>query len=116
MGIRGDLKGIIQLKVTKDGKPAGSYYATVGPKEVGYTEGEHSKPDFEITIADEDFVSLVSGKIDPMQAFMGGKVKIKGNLAIGMKLSNLAQKDRMKVAKEAFKIMEMEVPPQLSKL
>jgi putative sterol carrier protein len=36
---------------------------------------------------DADFMDLVSGKIKPQAAFMGGKMKIKGNMAKAMKFN-----------------------------
>jgi len=53
-------------------------------------EGVHGKPDCTITISDEDFVNLITGKANGQQLFMGGKLKISGNMAMAMKLSQLS--------------------------
>ena len=44
------------------------------------------KPDVTITMKDEDFVALAYGNLDPMQAFMGGKLKISDNMMLAQKL------------------------------
>lgn len=36
-----------------------------------------------------NFDKLINGKLNPMMAFMGGKMKIDGDMSIAMKLSSL---------------------------
>jgi len=36
-----------------------------------------------------DFIALVTGKLDGMSAFMTGRLKIEGNMAVAMKLRNI---------------------------
>jgi len=45
--------------------------------------------DCAISIKDGDFVLLMSGKLNPQQAFMQGKLKIQGNMMLAQKLSLL---------------------------
>ncbi|KAJ3153420.1 hypothetical protein HDU86_005250 [Geranomyces michiganensis] len=45
-----------------------------------------TKPDIVISISDKDFVDLASGKLNGQKAFMGGKLKIKGNMMLATKL------------------------------
>merc|ERR1712232_682996 len=52
-------------------------------------EGAHGKPDCTVTISDQDFVNLITGKANGQQLFMGGKLKISGNMAMAMKLEVL---------------------------
>ncbi|NLN71096.1 MAG: SCP2 sterol-binding domain-containing protein [Chloroflexi bacterium] len=47
-----------------------------------------SNPDLTIKADAEDGVNLLRGKLDPMQAYMLGKIKVFGDLALGMKLIN----------------------------
>merc|ERR1712137_206310 len=56
----------------------------------GVTEGEDGKADCTVTVSDEDYVNLISGKANGQQLFMGGKLKISGNMAMAMKLSQLS--------------------------
>ena len=53
------------------------------------SDGE--KPGVTITMKVEDFVALASGNLDPMQAFMGGKLKISGNMMLAQKLGPILE-------------------------
>jgi len=45
----------------------------------------------QITVGTDDFVQLMTGKLDPMSAFSQGKVKLDGNMALAMKLQTLVK-------------------------
>ena len=42
-----------------------------------------------IIVSKEDFAKLTSGDLNPMMAVMSGKVKIKGDMGVAMKLQSL---------------------------
>ena len=52
------------------------------------TLGASAKPDCTLTLADEDFLSIMTGKLNAQQAFMQGKLKVAGNMALASKVSN----------------------------
>ena len=51
--------------------------------------GEGAKPDCTVTIADADLVAMAEGRLSGMSAFMGGKMKIKGNMGLAQKFGAL---------------------------
>ncbi|KAK6735224.1 hypothetical protein RB195_018416 [Necator americanus] len=59
--------------------------------------GQEEKPvEIEINIKDSDFMSIAAGKLKPDQAFMQGKMKLKGNIAKAMKLKTLLDPKMLK--------------------
>lgn len=42
-----------------------------------------------VTCAANDFLNITSGKMNPQMAFMSGKLKIKGEMALAMKLQKI---------------------------
>jgi putative sterol carrier protein len=52
-------------------------------------DGSAENPNITITMASTDFVDLATGKLDGTMAFMSGKLKIKGDMGLAMKLQNI---------------------------
>jgi len=49
---------------------------------------EDKEADCVVTINEENFKSLVTGDLNPMMAFMSGKIKLKGDMGVAMKLQS----------------------------
>lgn len=47
------------------------------------------KPEVTIIVNDNDVIDLIVGKLNPQRAFFQGKVKIKGNMGLALKLTSL---------------------------
>ena len=50
---------------------------------------ENKEADCTISMKPEDFSALISGDLNPMGAFMSGKIKVDGNMGVAMKLQGL---------------------------
>jgi putative sterol carrier protein len=81
------VNAIYQFNVTGD--EGGHWWvdATKAGGEVG--EGENQNAKCTITMSDSDFVDLVSGKLNGQMAFMTGKLKIKGDMGLALKLGSV---------------------------
>jgi len=55
---------------------------------------EDGSADATISVDFEDFQNLAAGKLDPMMAYMSGKLKVVGDMAVAMKLQQLFSKLR----------------------
>lgn len=58
-------------------------------KDAKVFKGSPSKSDVTLTMKDQDFQDLFTGKANGQQMFMSGKIKFKGNMGLLMKLSDL---------------------------
>jgi len=83
------INGIFRFDVkNKDNKKA-TWIIDVKNGQGAVSTDENAKGDVTITIGDEDLVGVMLGKLNPQQAFFQGKLKIKGNMALAMKLKEL---------------------------
>lgn len=53
---------------------------------------EDKDADCTIGVSMDDLQAMMSGQLNPMSAFMGGKIKVKGDMGIAMKLQSLFKK------------------------
>ncbi|MBP2678200.1 MAG: putative sterol carrier protein [Deltaproteobacteria bacterium] len=51
-------------------------------------EGEVPSPNCTITMAEADFLDLVSGKLNGQMAFLTGKLKVAGDMGLALKLGS----------------------------
>ena len=77
------------LCFTIKGDKGGTWSVEIRNLELNITEGEHEKPDILVTMKDNDFVNFINGKLNGQMAFMTGKLKVKGNMQLAMKLNKL---------------------------
>jgi acyl dehydratase/putative sterol carrier protein len=91
------VKGVFQFNLkTKDGQTV-VYTADLKNKPGQVKQGtiDGVKPDCTLTVADEDYFDISTGKINAQQAFMQGKLKISGNLMLSQKLSLIQQSSKL---------------------
>ena len=73
-----------------DAEDGGQYHINLkdgSPPDVG--AGAPENPNITITMKPNDFVDLATGKLDGTMAFMSGKIKIKGDMGLAMKLQSV---------------------------
>jgi 3-hydroxyacyl-CoA dehydrogenase/3a,7a,12a-trihydroxy-5b-cholest-24-enoyl-CoA hydratase len=57
------------------------------------SEGKVGKPTCNLALSESDFMDMVSGKADPQKLFMGGQLKISGDIMASQKLTFLTEID-----------------------
>ena len=83
----GDLRARFQFRLT--GQDGGDWVVTVANRECVVTEGVVEKPDVTIGMDASDFVKMVNGELQPVVAFMQGKIKLQGDMNLAMKVQEL---------------------------
>nr|XP_003463865.2 hydroxysteroid dehydrogenase-like protein 2 isoform X2 [Cavia porcellus] len=72
------------------GKDGGTWFLDLKSKGGNVGHGKPSdQADVVMSMSTDDFVKMFSGKLKPTMAFMSGKLKIKGNMALAIKLEKL---------------------------
>jgi NAD(P)-dependent dehydrogenase (short-subunit alcohol dehydrogenase family)/acyl dehydratase/putative sterol carrier protein len=62
------------------GPAGGEWYVTIKGGTCEVKTGEHAQPTTTIMMSDEDFLNLINGKLNAMQAYTSGKLKIHGDI------------------------------------
>jgi putative sterol carrier protein len=81
------LHAVIQFDITGDG--GGIWRAVITDGELSVVEGAVPAPDLTITACARDYVDISTGALNEQLAFMTGRIRAKGNLALAMKLPRI---------------------------
>lgn len=86
------VNGVFLYNITKNGKTAKQW--TMDLKQGAVYEGPAKTGTVvqtTVTVSDEDFVQMATGKLNAQAAFMKGKLKVTGNILLAQKLGPLLQ-------------------------
>jgi putative sterol carrier protein len=78
---------VLAFNITGEG--GGQWVARIQEGTLALEEGTAADPDMTMMASDENFLAMVNGDLNPVTAFMQGKVKIKGEASLAMKLNKL---------------------------
>jgi putative sterol carrier protein len=81
------VKAVIQYDITGDG--GGSYHVTIAEGTCTLAEGTAASPNLTLTMGAQDWLDMVTGKLNAQMAFMGGKLKLKGDMGLAMRLAGM---------------------------
>jgi putative sterol carrier protein len=74
-------KGVdVIFQYSISGTDGGDWTVTVKDGTCEVTPGKAEKPTCTLKMADNDFLDMISGRLDPMKAFTSGKLKIDGDV------------------------------------
>ena len=71
------------------GENGGLYWVKVADGQAETGKGTVDSPNMTLKAAADDWAAMVNGDLNPMQAFMTGKIKIQGDMGLAMKLQSL---------------------------
>jgi putative sterol carrier protein len=71
------------------GDNGGEWYVKLADGKADVGTGKADAPNITITVSDENWLSIVSGKLSGQTAFLTGKLKIQGDMSLAMKLQNI---------------------------
>jgi putative sterol carrier protein len=83
----GNTKGTIQFDLS--GADTGKWYIKIADGAATSGQGEVESPNLTMLADSSDFVKIFTGGLDPTAAFMAGKLKIKGDMGLAMKMQTM---------------------------
>ena len=82
------IDAVIHFKFT--GEEVGDWNVVIKDGKVDVAQGVPSKqPNMTLTADSNDYIKIITGELDGMQAFMQGKIKLSGDLNLAMKLMQM---------------------------
>lgn len=81
------INAAIQFDLSGDG--GGAYWMEIDDDGVKTGEGNIDNAKMTLRATADDFVNMIGGTLNPMQAFMTGKIKIQGDTGLALKLMPL---------------------------
>ena len=79
----------IQYDITGD--QGGTWHAVIKDGTCTVTPGPAATPNLTLTMSSQDWLDMVGGKLSGQMAFMSGKLKLKGDMGLAMKVGGLFQ-------------------------
>ena len=70
------------------GREAGVWHMRVHDGTMDYGQGPAENPSATISADSDDWLNILGGALDPVSAFMGGKIKIQGDMGLMMQFQN----------------------------
>jgi len=80
----GDLEAVIQFNLSGEG--GGDWAVTISEGSCSVSREVVENPKLTLSALASDYLDIITGKVNAMSAFAEGKVKLRGDLALAMKL------------------------------
>jgi putative sterol carrier protein len=81
------VNAVIQFNLSGDN--GGLYWLRIADGKCESGQGQAENPKMTLKSAADDWYAVSTGKMNAMQAFMSGKIKIEGDMGLAMKLQTL---------------------------
>ena len=81
------LNAIYQFDLSGDG--GGKWQVLINNDQCEVKEGPHPSPNITISMAAQDYLDMLAGKLNGQMAFMTGKLRIAGDMGLALRLQSL---------------------------
>jgi putative sterol carrier protein len=83
----GDMRATIQFDLSGDG--GGQWYATIADHTLQVNPGLAPSPSLTLTTTAGDYLAMINGELKPMAAFMQGRVRVRGDMPLLMRMQSI---------------------------
>lgn len=83
------LEAVYEFRLDED--EANIYQLKLDGENSKTEKGEVYEPDCTLRMSSEDFIKMSQGELNGTSAFMSGRLKIKGNMGLALKLQDILQ-------------------------
>ena len=80
------VEAVVQYHLSGD--EAGDWIVRIGDGKCEVEKGEAEEPTLTLSAESGDYLKVLTGELNAMNAFAAGKLKLKGDLSLAMKLMN----------------------------
>ncbi len=81
------VSAVIQYEITGEG--GGTWNATIKDGKCAVVSGAAASPSLTLTLSGQDWLDMLAGKLSGQMAFMSGKLKLKGDMGLAMKIGGM---------------------------
>ena len=81
------LEAVVQFHLTGD--QGGDWVATIRDQKLTLEPGTAPSPRLTLGANTQDILNMFNGKLNPMQAYMQGKVQVRGDMSLAMRLAEV---------------------------
>ena len=81
------VSAVIQYEITGEG--GGTWSATIKDGKCAVASGAATNPSLTLTMSGQDWLDMLAGKLSGQMAFMSGKLKLKGDMGLAMKIGGM---------------------------
>jgi putative sterol carrier protein len=81
------LNAVYQFDLSGEG--GGKWQVAINNDACEVKEGAHPSPNTTISMAAQDYLDMINGKLNPQMAFMSGKLRISGDMGLAVRIQSL---------------------------
>ena len=83
------INATIQYDISGD--QGGTWHAVIKDGACSVNSGPAATPNLTLSMGSQDWLDMIGGKLSGQMAFMSGKLKLKGDMGLAMKIGGLFQ-------------------------
>lgn len=78
---------VVQYDITGEG--GGTWHAVIRDGKCTINQGPGTNPNLTLVVGAQDWIDMTTGKQNPQMLYMAGKLKVRGDMGLAMKLGSM---------------------------